>query len=98
MSGVHTRRLLDTRALEAEPEEFARARNWEPYHSPKNLAMALTGEVDELVELFQWLTEEQSAQLTADPATARAAQDELAGVLMYPACDPTPHRDPSTEE
>jgi NTP pyrophosphatase (non-canonical NTP hydrolase) len=62
---------------------FAQERNWEQYHSPKNLAMALTGEVGELVEIFQWLTEEQSKSVAHDPHTARAVRDELADVLLY---------------
>jgi NTP pyrophosphatase (non-canonical NTP hydrolase) len=75
--------LLDFSALEAELEKFADARGWQKYHSPKNLAMALTGEVGELVELFQWLTEEQSKSIAADPKTAQAVRDELADVLLY---------------
>ena len=62
---------------------FAREREWEPFHSPKNLAMALTGEVGELVELFQWLSEEASRKVGRDPATARPVRDELADVLIY---------------
>ena len=45
--------------------------------------MALTGEVGELVELFQWLTEDESHRVGQDPATARAVRDELADVLMF---------------
>lgn len=75
--------MIDVSALEAALELFAQERNWEQYHSPKNLAMALTGEVGELVEIFQWLTEEQSMSVAQDPATARAVRDELADVLLY---------------
>lgn len=78
-----TLRLLDTTALEAALQQFADERDWNRYHSPKNLAMALTGEVGELVELFQWLTEEQSRTVANAPATARAVRDELADVLLY---------------
>ena len=76
-------RLLDITALEAVLVEFARARDWERHHSPKNLAMALTGEVGELVELFQWTDERASYDVARDPATARAVRDELADVLIY---------------
>jgi len=79
----HTPRLVDLTALEAALQQFADERDWNPYHSPKNLAMALTGEVGELVELFQWLTEEQSRSVASTPATARAVRDELADVLLY---------------
>lgn len=76
-------RLVDTDALEAALQAFADERDWNQYHSPKNLAMALTGEVGELVEIFQWLTEEQSRTVGQDPATARAIRDELADVLLF---------------
>ena len=75
--------LIDVSALEAALQKFADERDWNQYHSPKNLAMALTGEVGELVELFQWLTEDQSRSLAQDRATARAVRDELADVLLY---------------
>ena len=76
-------RLIDVRALEKALQAFADERDWQPYHSPKNLAMALTGEVGELVELFQWLTEAQSMSVAQQAGTARAVRDELADVLMY---------------
>ncbi len=76
-------RLVDVTALEAALQKFADERDWQQYHSPKNLAMALTGEVGELAELFQWLTEEQSGSVANDPKTARAVRDELADVLLY---------------
>jgi NTP pyrophosphatase (non-canonical NTP hydrolase) len=76
-------RLIDVAALEAALQTFADERDWNQFHSPKNLAMALTGEVGELVEIFQWLTEEQSRQVADDPKTARAVRDELADVILY---------------
>lgn len=60
---------------------FARARDWEQFHSPKNLAMALIVEAAELVEPFQWLTEAQSKALDAD--TRRAVAEEIGDVLIY---------------
>lgn len=60
---------------------FATERDWEQFHSPKNLAAALTVEAAELLEHFQWLTEEQSRNL---PAEKRAAVgQEIADVLLY---------------
>ena len=47
-------------ALSEHLADFARQRDWEQFHSPKNLSMALIGEAAELVEHFQWLSEEQS--------------------------------------
>ena len=60
---------------------FAAARDWDQFHSPKNLAMALIAEAAELVEHFQWLTEAQSAALTPEKRVEVA--DELADVLVY---------------
>jgi len=61
--------------------EFSDARDWEQFHSPKNLAMALAAEAGELLEIFQWLTEEQSREL---PAEAKAkVREEIADVLLY---------------
>ena len=78
-----TDRLVNLDALNTTLQQFIRARNWEQFHSPKNLAMALTGEVGELVEIFQWLTEEQSRSVARNPETAEAVRDELADVLIY---------------
>ena len=60
---------------------FARARDWEHFHSPKNLAMALAGECGELLEHFQWLSEAQSAQLAGDKKFA--VGQEMADILIY---------------
>ena len=68
-------------ALRDQLRRFAAARDWEQFHSPKNLAMALAVEAAELVENFQWLTEEQSRSLP--PETLRAAREEIADVFLY---------------
>ena len=74
-------RLIEVGALEAALQKFADERDWNQYHSPKNLAMALAAEAGELLEVFQWLTEEQSRNLDAK---ARAAvSEEIADVLLY---------------
>ncbi len=75
--------LVDVSALEDALRKFAAERNWQAYHSPKNLAMALTAELGELVELFQWITEDQSREVARDPKLARPVRDELADVLIY---------------
>jgi dCTP diphosphatase len=62
-------------------QQFADARAWGPFHSPKNLAMALTVEASELQEHFQWLTEAQSRELGAPQREAVAL--EMADVLLY---------------
>jgi len=60
---------------------FAAEREWDAFHSPKNLAMALTGEAGELAAEFQWLTEPESRAL--DPERMRRVQEEAADVLLY---------------
>jgi NTP pyrophosphatase (non-canonical NTP hydrolase) len=72
---------MDLDLLRQRLRAFAAERDWDQFHSPKNLAMALSVEVAELVEHFQWLTEAQSAAL--DPDTRGAVEDEVADVLMY---------------
>jgi NTP pyrophosphatase (non-canonical NTP hydrolase) len=71
----------DVEALQAALREFARAREWEQFHSPKNLASALSVESAELLEHFQWLTEDQSRDLSPDKRDLVA--EELADVLLY---------------
>ena len=61
--------------------EFAAVRDWEQFHSPKNLAMALIAETAELIEHFQWLTQTQSYKLS--PEKRQAVSYELADVLIY---------------
>ena len=60
---------------------FAAARDWDQFHSPRNLATALAVEAAELLEPFQWLTDEQSRNLP--PATRAAVAEEIADVLLY---------------
>ena len=69
------------RDLAQRLEAFAAERHWQPFHSPKNLASALSVEAAELLEHFQWLTEDQSRQLPADKKQAVAF--EMADVLLY---------------
>jgi NTP pyrophosphatase (non-canonical NTP hydrolase) len=63
--------------------EFAAAREWEKFHTPKNLAMALAGEVGELLAELQWLTPEQAARVMDDPGAAARMRSELADVTIY---------------
>ena len=69
------------RALQLRLAAFAAARDWEQFHSPKNLAMALCVEAAELVEEFQWLTEQQSRELDAE--RRERVRLELADVFIY---------------
>jgi dCTP diphosphatase len=76
-------RLVDVGALAEALASFAEEREWGQFHSPKNLVMALTGEVGELSEVFQWINEEASKSAASHPQYARAIRDELADVLLY---------------
>lgn len=78
-----TKRLIDVEPLNKALEQFAIEREWVQFHSPKNLVMALTGEMGELVEIFQWMTEAQSRTAGSSPDTAQAVRDELADVQIY---------------
>ena len=82
MDGIEgSTKVTDIESLREQLGAFAAARDWDQFHSPKNLAMALAGEVGELLEHFQWLTEQQSANLSADVKDAVAL--EMADVLLY---------------
>jgi dCTP diphosphatase len=61
--------------------QFAAERDWDQFHSPKNLAMALAVEAAELLERFQWMTEEHSRRL--EPAELTRVRQEMADVLNY---------------
>jgi dCTP diphosphatase len=73
--------IQDLPGLREALREFAEARDWRPYHTPKNLAMAMIVEAAELVEHFQWLTPEQS--LTLPPDKLLEVRDEVADTLIY---------------
>lgn len=75
--------LVDVDNLSNALARFADERDWAQFHSPKNLVMALTGEVGELNELFQWLTEPQSIEMRDDPPAKQRVAEELADVLFY---------------
>jgi len=68
-------------ALREALRRFAAERDWDQFHSPKNLAVALSVEAAELLEHFQWLTDEQSAALS--PETRTRVSEEVADVLLY---------------
>ncbi|WP_320777954.1 nucleotide pyrophosphohydrolase [Streptomyces sp. CRN 30] len=74
---------LDLAALQRRLADFAAARDWQRYHTPKNLVAALSVEASELVEIFQWLTPEESARVMDDGETAHRVRDEVADVLAY---------------
>ena len=67
--------------LMQEIEEFVEKRNWGQYHLPKNLAMALTVETSELLEIFQWLTPEESVQISKEQL--EHIEEEIGDVMIY---------------
>ena len=75
--------MIDQQAWSERLRAFAAERNWERYHTPKNLVMAMSVEMAELVEHFQWLTPDESAGLLDDPAQRQAVEEEMADVLLY---------------
>jgi NTP pyrophosphatase (non-canonical NTP hydrolase) len=72
---------IDT--LKAEIRAFANARNWEQFHTPKNLSMAVAGEAGELVAEFQWLTADESRRSSLSSEKLAAVELEIADVAIY---------------
>ena len=66
--------------LAVQLREFVSARDWDQFHTPKNLAMALSAEVGELVAEMQWLTPAETARVMDDPQAAARMRSELADV------------------
>ncbi|RVT51279.1 nucleotide pyrophosphohydrolase [Rubrivivax albus] len=74
---------MDIEALQATLRTFAAERDWQPFHTPKNLSTALMVEAAELAEIFQWMTPEQSASAHTDAVVREQISDEVADVLLY---------------
>jgi len=74
---------IDIYALQLKLREFAAARHWQPFHTPKNLSTALMVEAAELGEIFQWMSAEESQAAHLNPATKERISDEVADVLLY---------------
>ena len=74
---------MDIEALQATLRTFAAERDWQPFHTPKNLSTALMVETAELAEIFQWMTPEQSATAHTDAVVRERIADEVADVLLY---------------
>lgn len=74
---------MDIEALQNTLRTFAAERDWQPFHTPKNLSTALIVEAAELAEIFQWMTPEQSASAHTDAVVREQIADEVADVLLY---------------
>lgn len=75
--------LVDVAGAAQALRQFAEEREWQQFHSPKNLVMALSGEVGELTEIFQWMSETDSHAAASNAKTADAVRDEIADVALY---------------
>ncbi|WP_447042565.1 nucleotide pyrophosphohydrolase [Vreelandella sp. H-I2] len=74
---------MDVKKLQAELQTFSSDRDWDQFHTPKNLAMALSVECSELVEEFQWLTAEESLAVMKNPESAARVRNEIADIAAY---------------
>ncbi|PIP94945.1 MAG: nucleotide pyrophosphohydrolase [Bdellovibrio sp. CG12_big_fil_rev_8_21_14_0_65_39_13] len=74
---------LNITALQKKIQQFATDRDWQQFHTPKNIAMALTVEAAELLELFQWLTPEESLSMQNDAKWKERVGEEMSDVLLY---------------
>ena len=75
--------MNEFRLLSDEIRAFAQARDWEKFHTPKNLAMAVTGEAGELAAEFQWLTADQSSRESLSSEQLESISLEIADVQIY---------------
>jgi NTP pyrophosphatase (non-canonical NTP hydrolase) len=73
---------MNIKTIQKQLSDFADERDWDQYHNPKNLAMALSVEASELVEIFQWLTPEQAKEIM-DSSQSDHVKEEVADVMIY---------------
>jgi NTP pyrophosphatase (non-canonical NTP hydrolase) len=69
--------------LQRQLRNFVAERDWDQFQTPKNLVMALVGEVGELTEIFQWLTADESCDVLSDPGQAGRVREEIADIFAY---------------
>jgi dCTP diphosphatase len=79
---IPTKLIMNIKSIQKQLSDFADERDWNQFHNPKNLAMALSVEASELVEIFQWLTPEQ-AEAIMDSTESQHVKEELADVMIY---------------
>lgn len=83
MNGTHKRGSATVVELTEQLRQFAEDRDWQRFHTPKNLAMALAGEVGELLAEMQWLTPDEAACLMADKELGGRVKAEIGDVMIY---------------
>ena len=74
---------MDIPKIQARLKEFALERDWDQYHSPKNLSMALSVEASELMEIFQWVGSEESRKVVDHPDKLGQVEAEIADICIY---------------
>jgi NTP pyrophosphatase (non-canonical NTP hydrolase) len=74
---------MNLNAIQKKLRDFVGARNWEQFHSPKNLSMALAAETAELLEIFQWLTEKESKEILNNDLEMLQVRHEIADIFIY---------------
>ena len=74
---------MNIKNIQQQLHQFARERDWDQFHNPKNLAAALSVEASEILELFQWLTPKQSLAIKDKPKEKQHAADEIADTFIY---------------
>ena len=74
---------IDLVKIDEQVEDFVQKREWEPFHSVKNLSMALSVEASELAEIFQWLSEEESNQVKNMADKKERVEEEIADIFIY---------------
>jgi NTP pyrophosphatase (non-canonical NTP hydrolase) len=83
MDTCHSEIVSDLDDLTQRMREFTKARDWEQFHDPKSLILAMVGEVGELSELFQWLPADAASSLALDEPLRTRVSEELSDVLLY---------------
>lgn len=76
-------KILDLEKLNQIITKFSEDRDWDQFHSVKNLSMALSVEASELAEIFQWMTEDQSNKIKNNPEVMIKIEDEVADIFIY---------------
>jgi NTP pyrophosphatase (non-canonical NTP hydrolase) len=74
---------MDIKSIQEKLKTFAIERDWNQFHNPKNLSMALAVEAAELLEIFQWLTEEQSIDIVNSEKQMAHVKEEIADVFLF---------------
>ncbi|TDI72064.1 MAG: nucleotide pyrophosphohydrolase [Bacteroidetes bacterium] len=74
---------MDIKAIQEQLTRFSEERDWDQFQSPKNLSMGLVGEAAELLELFQWLTEQQSIEIVNDEKQMSLVREEIGDVFLF---------------